>query len=157
LQHVLQAWQQATESATPTEAAISQSSEQSLTAVFLELSLLPHRITWLFCDYSFGAAAVDGRCACLQSLTVPHTDCYIPACRARVRAQSYTFLDWLQVFLPCVKWLRSYRIKEFLLVRAGVCRQTGSGSGHAVQTLCSAAHTVASGAGQLHTHWRKQL
>jgi hypothetical protein len=36
--------------------------------------------------------------------------------RARVRAQSYTFLDWLQVFLPCVKWLRSYRIKEYLLV-----------------------------------------
>jgi hypothetical protein len=36
--------------------------------------------------------------------------------RARVRAQSYTFLDWLQVFLPCFKWLRSYRIKEYLLV-----------------------------------------
>lgn len=52
-------------------------------------------------------AAVVGHCGCRCVLT-----------RARVRAQSYTFLDWLQVFLPCVKWLRSYRIKEFLLVRA---------------------------------------
>jgi hypothetical protein len=28
----------------------------------------------------------------------------------------FTFLDWLQLFLPCVRWLRTYRVKEFLLV-----------------------------------------
>jgi hypothetical protein len=30
----------------------------------------------------------------------------------------FTFLDWLQLFLPCVKWLRTYRVREFLLVSA---------------------------------------
>lgn len=42
----------------------------------------------------------------------------VSACRARLRVQGYTFLDWLQLFLPCVRWLRTYRVKEFLLVRA---------------------------------------
>lgn len=37
-------------------------------------------------------------------------------CRARARVQGYTALDWLQLFLPCVKWLRTYKVKEFLLV-----------------------------------------
>lgn len=53
-----------------------------------------------------------------------HTSCCslshtrVPCCRARLRAQHYTVLDWLQLLLPCVKWLRTYKIKEYLLVRA---------------------------------------
>lgn len=39
-------------------------------------------------------------------------------CRARARVAGFTFLDWLQLFLPCVKWLRTYKVKEYLLVSA---------------------------------------
>lgn len=45
-----------------------------------------------------------------------HTYVCAVSCRAHARTQSYSWLDWLQVFLPCVKWLRTYRIKEYLLV-----------------------------------------
>ncbi|WIA34220.1 hypothetical protein OEZ86_012573 [Tetradesmus obliquus] len=45
-----------------------------------------------------------------------------PFARARARVAGFTFLDWLQLFLPCVKWLRTYKVKEYLLwdIIAGV-------------------------------------
>jgi hypothetical protein len=39
-----------------------------------------------------------------------------PLKQARARAEGFTFLDYLQLFLPCIKWLRSYRVREYLLV-----------------------------------------
>eukprot|EP00775_Hariotina_reticulata_P010081 gene10081-10236_t len=36
-------------------------------------------------------------------------------CRAKSNLQGYTWLDWLEFFLPCVRWLRRYRIREYLL------------------------------------------
>jgi hypothetical protein len=35
---------------------------------------------------------------------------------AHARAH-YSVLDWLQVFLPMVGWLRTYKVKQYLLVR----------------------------------------
>ncbi|GFR48514.1 hypothetical protein Agub_g10407, partial [Astrephomene gubernaculifera] len=31
------------------------------------------------------------------------------------KVETYTWLDWLGFFLPCVRWLRTYKIKEYLL------------------------------------------
>ncbi|KAF8066266.1 SULTR2 [Scenedesmus sp. PABB004] len=41
---------------------------------------------------------------------------------ARLRVRGFTPLDWLALFLPCVRWLRTYRIKDYLLwdVVAGI-------------------------------------
>jgi hypothetical protein len=44
-------------------------------------------------------------------------------CRARARVSGFTFLDWLQLLLPCVRWLRTYRVKEFLLVSGDMSAQ----------------------------------
>lgn len=30
--------------------------------------------------------------------------------------REYTLFDWFALFLPCLKWLRTYKIKEYLLV-----------------------------------------
>ncbi|PNH07849.1 Proton/sulfate cotransporter 2 [Tetrabaena socialis] len=32
----------------------------------------------------------------------------------RLKASTYTPLDWLAYFLPCVRWLRIYRVREYL-------------------------------------------
>ena len=30
---------------------------------------------------------------------------------------AFRWHDWLALLLPCVRWLRTYRVKKFLLVR----------------------------------------
>ncbi|KAG2489555.1 hypothetical protein HYH03_012006 [Edaphochlamys debaryana] len=35
--------------------------------------------------------------------------------RHQHRVATYTFLDWLAVFLPCVRWLRTYQVRKWLL------------------------------------------
>ncbi|GFR50731.1 hypothetical protein Agub_g12988 [Astrephomene gubernaculifera] len=32
----------------------------------------------------------------------------------KLKVETYTWLDWLALFLPCVRWLRTYKIKEYL-------------------------------------------
>jgi hypothetical protein len=31
--------------------------------------------------------------------------------------REYTPFDWAVLFLPCLRWLRTYKVKEWLLVR----------------------------------------
>ena len=38
-------------------------------------------------------------------------------CRLTHARQSYTWLDWLCVVLPMMRWVRTYKLKEYLLVR----------------------------------------
>eukprot|EP00878_Enallax_costatus_P011379 GHUV01011882.1.p1 GENE.GHUV01011882.1~~GHUV01011882.1.p1 ORF type:complete len:284 (+),score=47.99 GHUV01011882.1:245-1096(+) len=45
-----------------------------------------------------------------------------PMHRASARVKGFTFADWMQLCLPCLKWLRTYNIKEYLMwdVVAGI-------------------------------------
>ena len=38
-------------------------------------------------------------------------------CRLAHARAHYGVLDWLQAFLPMVGWLRTYKVKKYLLVR----------------------------------------
>ena len=38
-------------------------------------------------------------------------------CRLTHARQSYSWLDWLCVVLPMMRWVRTYKLKEYLLVR----------------------------------------
>lgn len=37
-------------------------------------------------------------------------------CRGSKAFREFTLFDWLALFLPCLKWLRTYKIKEYLVV-----------------------------------------
>lgn len=71
----------------------------------------------------------------------PHA--HVSVCRLRLNVQSYTFLDWLQLFLPCVKWLRTYRIKEYLLVRTASLAGAASNAFEAVGVVSCTQHSNA--------------
>lgn len=77
------------------------------------------------------AAQGAGECSCSLGR---RRRCCLPAClhaaaaaRARTSVRGFTALDWLGVFLPCVRWLRTYKLREYLLVRRQAvcwpCRQ----------------------------------
>lgn len=45
----------------------------------------------------------------MPTSTAPHH-------RHQLRSKSYTWVDWLAMVLPCVHWMREYKIKTMLLV-----------------------------------------
>jgi hypothetical protein len=38
-------------------------------------------------------------------------------CRGSKAFKEYSSFDWCALFLPCLRWLRTYKLKEWLLVR----------------------------------------
>jgi sulfate transporter 4 len=47
--------------------------------------------------------------------------CSVPHRRHKARTQTYSWVDWLAVFVPCVAWMREYNIKTMLWVGACSC------------------------------------
>lgn len=56
----------------------------------------------------------------------------------QLKMSTYSALDWLAFFLPCVRWLRTYKIREYLFVRGN------SRVGMGCDCLCWLAKAVAS-------------
>ena len=50
--------------------------------------------------------------------------------------RSYTWLDWLCVVLPMMRWVRTYKLKQYLLVR--LCGQPP----HALACTSALQHSV---------------
>jgi hypothetical protein len=54
--------------------------------------------------------------------------------RLASRRQSYSWLDWLCVVLPMMRWVRTYKLRQYLLVRRPAGRHA-----HAWRPSCTLA------------------
>lgn len=69
------------------------------------------------------------------------------ACRLSRARQSYTWLDWACVFLPMLRWVRTYKLRQYLLVRLAA-RRSPAGTCSCAQSLpvCYSACILCCGA-----------
>jgi hypothetical protein len=81
--------------------------------------------------------------------TYTPTACAV-SCRAHARTRAYSWLDWLQVFLPCVRWLRTYRIREYLLVGSTVLSTPNGSRRLSTASTCSAPFLPGQGSHPAH-------
>ena len=52
----------------------------------------------------------------------PHCSLHLTTCSYNQKVATYGWLDWLSMLLPCITWLRTYKIREYLLV--GILHQS---------------------------------
>ncbi len=55
-----------------------------------------------------------------MQLCNPYSCTPLLLCSGSKAIHEYTAFDWAALFLPCLTWLRTYKIKEYLMVRDGM-------------------------------------
>lgn len=92
----------------------------------------------LWCRAPASATAAEGHCRLISCATCAGARSRAPpctprnalpswlACRANEVINTWTWLDWLSFFLPCVGWLRTYPWSRWLLVSMSLLLKEGT-------------------------------